>query len=428
MATSHDSLSPRIKEVLQKLLALDPSQRAALIDEAVEGDLALRAQIEQLLDEYDRALEFVSRFPTPFLIADGRAPSSRMFADGDIVAERFHILGLLGAGGMGEVYKAEDRAFRGDRVALKTVRASLAADERAVERLKNEIRLARQITHPNVCRVHDVYEHQTTSGGRLSFFSMELLEGDTLAARLAGSRLTTDAALPVVRQIAEAIDAIHLSKVAHGDLKPNNIMLVPANPSPEKVVVTDFGLARWLPVNTTLLSTPVDGGIWGALPYMAPEQLFGGQATEASDIYALGVICYEMVTGRVPFASDAPMFLAIRKARESARLPPDVAHALDARWQAAILRCLDANPGKRFKLATDFVRAIERRAVRRWLIAGTAGAALTGVIAGAIVENPDLRQSIAAIGRRSRAPTAEQTVAVLPFTRDERTPDGDALA
>jgi serine/threonine protein kinase len=216
---------------------------------------------------------------------------------------------MLGEGGMGEVYEAEDLMLHDERVALKTLRATLAADEAAIGRLSSELRIARRITSPNVCRVHDVYQHRTTSGARILLFTMELLRGQTLADRLRGGRIRAPDALPLLRQMAAAVDAAHSVSVAHGDFKPGNVMLVVSGTGDNRVVVTDFGLARWLPAGSALLSTTVDGKQWGTPAYMAPEQLSGGGVTRATDIYALGVVLYEMVTGHQPFIVEFRCFL-----------------------------------------------------------------------------------------------------------------------
>ena len=146
---------------------------------------------------------------------------------------------------------------------------------------------------------------------------MELLKGSSLADLLRTGPMTPTKALPVATQMAAAVDAAHVADVVHGDFKPGNIMLVATEAGRERVVVTDFGLARWLPVGSALLSTTRDSHQWGTPVYMAPEQLLGGKVTRSSDIYALGVVLYEMVTGHQPFNVDAPMLLALRKLRHA---------------------------------------------------------------------------------------------------------------
>lgn len=415
--------SERIEELLGQLCDLEASERSDLLDEVSAGDPHLRDHVKALLDNYDSARKFFDQFPDLLrVVSDAHPP--RTFEDGEIVASRFRIKGLLGQGGVGEVYDAEDLELH-EPVALKTLRASLAADAALIDRLGQELRLARRISHRNVCRVYDLFEHRTSSGGRVSVFAMEKLEGETLAARLQRGSIPPRQALPIVRQIADAIDAAHAASVAHGDLKPANIMLVPSPDGTERVVVTDFGLARWLPSETTLVTATTESRRWGTPIYMAPEQLMGGRITRASDIYSLGIVCYEMVTGQQPFAREAPMLLAVRKLRHIPRPPRELAPDLDPRWQSAILRCLDADPDRRFRYARDLVTGIERGHTRRpWLIAAAVAAALfVAWIATRVIE-----PGAAASSTSARQPVAERIVAVLPFTQETTTDEGTALA
>jgi eukaryotic-like serine/threonine-protein kinase len=417
-----------LQDILGRLSALDVSERHALLHEVSGGDPDFADRVKQILDNYDSALEFFQKFPGLLRDASEKTPA-RTFSDGEIVADRFRIRCLRGQGGVGEVYEAEDRDLDGELVALKTLRASLAGDERLVDRLTQELRLARRISHPNVCRVFDVYQHHTTSRARISFFTMELLAGETLANRLQRGRITTDEALPLVQQMAEAIDAAHAADVVHGDLKPANIMLVPSPSGAERVVVTDFGLARWLPVASTLVSTTLDSRPWGTPVYMAPEQLLGARITRASDIYALGVVCYEMVTGQQPFTLDSPLLLAVRKLRQAPLPPREVVPELDVRWQAAILRCLDVDPEHRFPFARDIVKAIERGPTgrRSWMI-GSAAAVAASVI-GVTWGGPTLIEGGKALSTLvARQVNPEQTVVILPFSQEYPSGEGNAFA
>jgi Tfp pilus assembly protein PilF len=419
----------RIEKAIEQLPGLNASERSAIHDETSDGGPEFHIQVRQLLHSYDVGREFVERLPDPLSGASGAQNRTQMFSAGEVVAARFRVIRLLGTGGLGEVYEAEDLVLKGEPVALKTLRARLAADETAVERLTQELLLARRISHPNVCRVYDVYHHPIASGAPISFFTMELIAGETLATRIRRGRIATTDALPLVRQMAEAIDAAHAANVAHGDLKPGNIMLVPSTRGVDRVVVTDFGLARWVPVGTTLLSTTLESRQWGTPVYMAPEQLLGRPLTRASDIYALGVVCYEMVTGEQPFTIVPPLLLAVQKLRRTPRPPRELVPDLDPRWQAAILRCLDVDPERRFQLARDFVDELKRRPTRRKARAiGAAAAIATAGVAAATWMGPTV------IRRTTGAPTVagqadvERTVAVLPFVQENSTPEGDAFA
>src|ERR1035438_835373 len=202
---------------------------------------------------------------------------------------------------------------------------------------------------------------------------MELLEGETLAARLgrAGRYAAADA-LPLARQMSSALDAAHAAGVVHRDFKAANVMLAPSAGGGERAVVTDFGLARGLAGS---LAGGGKSGITqsdatvGTPAYMAPEQIEGKAAGPAADVYAFGVVLYEMVAGRRPYLESSPLAMAARKVREPPPPPGRFAPGLDARWQAAILRCLALNPADRFARAGDAIRVLESGrwfSVRPW--------------------------------------------------------------
>ncbi len=258
-------------------------------------------------DTYDDA-----RTRAPAVAGDTSAESA--FRTGDVVAFRFRIVRYLAKGGMGELYEAEDLELR-ERVALKTILPTIADSERSIALFKREVHLARQVTHPNVCRIYDVFRHRPLGADgsvrEVVFLAMELLRGETLADRLLreGRFQTTDI-LPIVRQMAEGLAAAHRVGVVHRDFKSPNVMLVEPNaPDQEmRVVVTDFGLARRSAqgeATAFTLSFADAGEISGTPAYMAPEQVEGGDVTPATDVYALGVVLYELATGVQPFVADS---------------------------------------------------------------------------------------------------------------------------
>src|SRR5262245_60895238 len=206
---------------------------------------------------------------------------------------------------MGRVYAGEDLLL-GGRIAIKVIRAELARQPRALERFRREIRLARRITHRSVCKLFDLAIHRTANG-ELPVLTMELLEGETLAARIARGRLAVAEALPIATQLAAALAAAHDAGIVHRDLTSPTGML-----EAERVVITDFGLATLTAPAATLSPGRVttEGGFIGTPAYMAPEQVTGGELTPAVDIYALGVLLYEMVTGVLPFGGDTPLAIA----------------------------------------------------------------------------------------------------------------------
>jgi hypothetical protein len=284
-------------------------------------------------------------------------PSTRTWAPRTIVGGRYQISRFIGRGGMGEVYAAVDLSL-GTRIAIKSLPASLASDRRAIARLKREAVLARRVTHPSVCRTFDF-----GSDGDTLFLTMELLEGETLGGRLRRTGpLPLVTALVVIEQLAAALDAAHKVGVIHRDLKSDNVMLLagPASDHP-RVVVTDFGLAK---LNATGekpagATEPQSGRLMGTLSYMAPEQMEGTTVTTGADIYALGVVIYEMVTGHLPFAGPTPLAAALRRLREPAPAPGSIVPGLPRSWDHAIRRCLERDPGDRFPSALALLAALK---------------------------------------------------------------------
>jgi eukaryotic-like serine/threonine-protein kinase len=305
-----------------------------------------------------------------------RALDEPAFPPEATIAGRYRVVRFIARGGMGEVYEVEDLELR-ERVALKTVRPEVARDAVAVERFRREIQLARKVTHPNVCRIFDV----GSSAGTI-FLTMELLPGETLAQRLRLGPMSTGEALPIARQIAEALNAAHQAGIVHRDLKPGNVMLVAAKGG-TRAVVTDFGLA--------CLEAGADAGhgltltaaaaVVGTPAYLAPEQVEGSEITAATDIYALGIVLYEMLTGTVPFLADNALSTAVKRLRE-APVPPRVhAPGLDSHWESAILRCLERDPAARFSSAMAVAQAITdprpTEVLHRTVPVATAPAAVT---------------------------------------------------
>ena len=251
------------------------------------------------------------------------------FAPGTILDNRYRVLGLLGRGGMGEVYRADDLRL-GQQVALKFLPPALSRDPVRLAQFHNEVRTARQVSHPNVCRVYDIGEID----GQL-FITMEYVDGEDLAGLLRRiGRLPEDKGLEIARQICAGLAAAHERGILHRDLKPANIMLDGAG----KVRVMDFSLAAAGEVTDIRAGTPA---------YMAPEQLSGQEVTARSDIYALGLVLYEIFTGRRAF--DAKNLSDLIEQHQSGTLtsPTTIVKSLEPAIEAALLRCLDPSPGRR---------------------------------------------------------------------------------
>jgi len=280
-----------------------------------------------------------------------RSRDEPALAPGETIAGRYRVIRFLARGGMGEVYEVEDQELR-DRVALKTVRSEVARDHLAIERFRREIQLARKVTHPNVCRIFDVAFHSGTM-----VLTMELLEGETLAQRLRrAGPMSTEEALPIARQIADALHAAHQAGIIHRDLKPGNVVLTELRGT-ARAVVTDFGLAR-LESGEDAMTLTIQAGVVGTPAYLAPEQVEGKEITGAVDIYALGIVLYEMLTGTVPFVGDTALSVAVRRLQEKPASPRVHVPGLDPRWEAAILRCLERDPATRFATAPEVVQAL----------------------------------------------------------------------
>ena len=385
----------RIKELFNSALEFDPKQRDALLQQACGQDESLRAEIESLLSSYERgdsALEhpLLTGHSTSAAMLTADQTASPSFVPEQLVASRYRIVRFIGRGGMGEVYEAKDLELR-ERVALKTIRPEVAEDERAIERFKQEIHMARKVSHTNVCRIFDLGYHviskEASPRSRIVFLTMELLAGETLTQRLQRTgRMTTAEARPLISQMAAGLSAAHAVGIVHRDFKSANVILVatkggedgalprPAEPKDQgepsvpsahvRAVITDFGLARRsIPSESTTASLGEPGAIEGTPAYLAPEQLEGGKITPATDIYALGVVMFEMVTATRPFVGDTPWATAMKRLKEPPPSPRLQVPELDPRWEATILRCLERNPADRLAGAAEVVKALTDGAV-----------------------------------------------------------------
>jgi serine/threonine protein kinase/tetratricopeptide (TPR) repeat protein len=362
-----------------------------------------------------------SSIPTRQLPAGARPSGSPSLLPGDLLCDRFRIVRFLAAGGMGEVYEAEDLELR-EAVAIKTLRSHIAQDPRMMERFRREVQLARRVTHPNVCRIFDVFRHRLApSGPDVTFLSMELLPGESLSALLRRrGRLGTAESLPIVGQMVAGLAAAHRAGVVHRDFKSANVLLVHSDSDP-RAVVTDFGLAQAsAKAKSADASLTATGEIAGSPAYMAPEQVQGGDVGVAADVYALGVVMYEMVTGVLPFAADTPLATALKRLREAPESPRAHVPDIDPRWEATILRCLELEPSRRFATVEDVLRALTGQenaptirtigsSGRRRSRIGLALAAVAAVVsvAGGLW--------MARRERPTRGENSIQRVAVLPF-------------
>ncbi len=254
------------------------------------------------------------------------------FLPGALVAGRYRVIGLIGKGGMGEVYRADDLKL-GQAVALKFLPENVDRDAGRLARLLNEVKIARQVSHPGVCRVYDIAETE----GR-HFISMEFVDGEDLATLLRRiGRLPRDKALQIARQLCAGLAAAHEQGVLHRDLKPANIMIDGRG----RARITDFGLARLLGEGDGR-EVPA-----GTPAYMAPELLAGGEASIRSDLYGLGLVLYELFTGRAAFKAATPADLRRLQTETTPASPSGLVDGFDPVVERVILRCLETDPRNR---------------------------------------------------------------------------------
>jgi eukaryotic-like serine/threonine-protein kinase len=291
-------------------------------------------------DEIPAIAETVEAGPTPEVAAEPERPALR------VVGGRYEILGLVGSGGMGTVYRARDRELD-EIVALKMLKKRLSASGAALDRFKREVKLARRVTHRNVARTFDIAEH---ADGK--FLTMEFIDGEMLRSQLARSgTLPVADVVRIGRDVCAGLSAAHAAGVLHRDLKPENIILA----RDRRAVITDFGIARALSYSEAAKSA---GEVVGTPAYMAPEQLENAELDERSDVYALGVVLFELLTGDVPWAHESPIKAAIARMREP---PPDVRATRSSVPEAMALvvaKCMATKRDDRYATADEVSEAL----------------------------------------------------------------------
>ena len=309
--------------------------------------------------------------------------SERAFTPGTLLAGRYRVVALLGKGGMGEIYRAEDTKL-GQTVALKFVRGALSPE--ALQRLYAEVRIGRQVSHPNLCRLYDVVELEGET-----FLTMEYVDGEDLGSLLARiGRLAPDKALDLARDLCAGLAAVHDKGVVHRDLKPANIMVDGRG----QARLTDFGLA-------VIRGAPSGGFVAGTPAYMAPEQLAGKEATPRSDLYALGLVLFQMFTGRRFFEAKTMTELAAQHREAKPPRLASVGHRLDPAVERAILLCLEEE---------EAARPASARAVLAMLPGGDA---LEAAVAAGETPSPELVAAAGRVGDLAPAPAFACLLAAL---------------
>jgi serine/threonine protein kinase/Flp pilus assembly protein TadD len=266
---------------------------------------------------------------------------------GSIFAERYQIIEELGQGGMGRVYKVLDTKIK-ERIALKLLKPEIASNKETMERFNNELKFARKIRHRNVCQIYDLNE---TEGN--FFITMEYVPGEDLGnmIRMSG-QMSVETAVKIARQVGEGLMEAHRIGIVHRDLKPQNIMIDKEG----HAKIMDFGIARSIKDRGTTGA----GMMIGTPAYMSPEQAEGLEVDQRSDIYALGIILYEMLTGRAPFTGETPLSIALKQRSEIPIRPRDLNARIPNDLEMLILKCLEKDRENRYQTAEEFLSALSK--------------------------------------------------------------------
>lgn len=326
------------------------------------------------------AVHALATAPTAGFGSKAEPAWSTTFRSGTVVGQRYDVRQFIARGGMGEVYEAFDRDLQ-QRVALKTVTSTAGDNPSAVRRLKAEVQLARRVSHPNVCRIYDFGTHLPSNDGpQVSFLTMEFVEGETLGKRLRRTgALPVEEACAVARQLLLGLKAAHDAGVLHRDFKSDNVML---RKDGERVqpLILDFGLARALD-HEAHQSSSSNQGLVGTFAYMAPEQLEGKPFSTASDVYSLGLVWFEMLTGELPFKpTSSPALPALTRLTRPVPPPSSKQAQVPKDLDALVLACLRRSSTDRLQTADEVLARLDalesrkpvrprRRTLAPWAIA-----------------------------------------------------------
>jgi eukaryotic-like serine/threonine-protein kinase len=376
-ASEHD----RLMSLVDAALAQPPGEREDWLRRECGGDSRLFDQAREYIELEERMGAFLLE---PFCTLELFDPA---FEPGEVLEDRFRIIRKVGEGGMAIVYEATDETLN-KRIAVKCAKVGFGT------RLTPEVRHAREIAHRNVCKIFD-FHSAGTDHGEIDFVTMEFLDGPTLTERLRDGPLPEREARDIALQLCAGLAAAHRNQVIHGDLKSNNVILTKATDGTSRAVITDFGLARG--IQPQVEDAPPGGfgsAVGGASEYMAPELWRGEKPSLASDIYALGVICHEMLTGR-------------RVRAEPLRVHPKwngiLARCLAPRWNGILARCLAQDPALRYQSVKEIEHALAP-SIHPWMLAAA------GVVLAAAVGEVTYLRTV--------TPPETARLAVLPFETD----------
>ena len=323
-----------VEKLFGDALDMAPEARGAFLDAACRDEPELKNLVEHLLMEDERAGSFLRKPIVDFVTTTDTtaerasnpqaASACARFNTGDMIAGRFLVVRFIARGGMGEVYEVEDHLLQRSRVALKMILPEIAADAEASHRFMQEVLLARQVSHPNLCQIYEIFRCDEGQSPFL-FLTMKLLAGETLDSCLRnGLLIPRDEALEIFRQMIAGIAAIHAAGIIHRDIKPTNVMLDRSG-NRVRVSIMDFGLARRYESEATILKPRVIAGTPG---YLAPELMMGQRPSRATDIFALGVLLHQVITGERPIESADGISQIPGPSLANAPLPASYLHAI----------------------------------------------------------------------------------------------------
>jgi len=349
----------QIKVLLDSAVELTPARRSSFLAEACGTDESLRAEVEALLVHYEQAGNFLEGNPGADLYARIQSKTEEpVFSSGQIIAGRFRIIDLIGRGGMGEVYKAEDlRLHR--TVALKFLPDDTARHAHALERFQLEAQAASALNHPNICTVYDISEES----GR-AFIAMEFLDGRSLKDLIAGHPLPIDRVLEISIAIAGALDAAHAKGIIHRDIKPDNIFINDRG----DVKILDFGLAKLLRSSSSPQDATVSehteltqhGAALGTVAYMSPEQARGEKLDVRTDLFSFGLVIYEMATGQPAFSGSTSAIIFASLLNDTPRRPSEINPEVPTGLEQIISNALEKDRAVRYQRASDMRSDLQR--------------------------------------------------------------------